>query len=294
VAAVALLSAPAAVGVGLPAGDAPARTSAAAQAARTLPAAADPRGVVGPGVVGADISWPNCPVGMGVPGRRTLGLPLPKSSARFVIIGVTNGRAFTRNPCLVMHRQMAQKRGLRTSAYTMLSYPNRAERRKYGAAGPYASRYYINRIANVGYAQTMVAIAGMRSAGLASPFLWIDVEPRAERGWSARSNRNRALIAGAFRAARERGLGVGIYTYAGAWTSITDDWQLPVPLWAPGHSHASTYSKRRTATRASCARVGFTGGPLILTQWVWRNRDHDVTCTRIRTVHGPLWVDYRR
>ena len=27
---------------------------------------------------GADISWPNCPKGMGIPSRRTLGLPLPK------------------------------------------------------------------------------------------------------------------------------------------------------------------------------------------------------------------------
>lgn len=244
-------------------------------------------------MVGSDISWPNCPVGMGVPGRRTLGLPLPAASARFVIIGITNGRAFTRNPCLAMHRQMAVKRGLRTAAYTMLSYPNSAERSRYGKSGPYGDGY-LNLIANVGYAQTAYAIAGMRAAGLPAPFLWVDVEPRAERGWSKKVQRNRALISGAFRAARERGLNVGIYTYAGAWTQITGNWQLSAPLWAPGHSHASTYARRMSATRASCTRVGFTGGPLILTQWVWRNRDYNVTCTRIRTVKTPLWLDYRR
>ena len=147
--------------------------------------------------------------------------------------------------------------------------------------------------------RVLAAISGrpkrrMRAAGLPAPFRWVDVEPRAERGWSKKVQRNRALISGAFRAARERGLNVGIYTYAGAWTQITGNWQLSAPLWAPGHSHASTYARRMSATRASCTRVGFTGGPLILTQWVWRNRDYNVTCTRIRTVKTPLWLDYRR
>ena len=40
---------------------------------------------------GADISWPNCPKGMGIPSRRTLGLPMPKKHAQFAIIGLTNG-----------------------------------------------------------------------------------------------------------------------------------------------------------------------------------------------------------
>ncbi len=43
-------------------------------------------------------------------------------------------------------------------------------------------------------------------------------------------------------------------------------------------------------TAESCARVGFTGGPLVLTQWVWRNRDYNVTCTAIESVATPLWV----
>lgn len=255
--------------------------------------APDPRGVVSAGVVGADISWPNCPVGLGVPGRRTLGLPLPRKDAQFVVIGLTNGRAFTRNPCLSTHVAVAKARHLRASAYTMLSYPNRSERRKYGAAGPYSTKKAASRVANVGYAQASAALDAMAAAGLASPFVWIDVEPRVERRWSKSSKRNRALVKGALRAARDRGIGSGIYTYAAAWRSITKGYRVNVPLWAPGHSHARSYAKRMSQTKASCKRAGFTGGPLVMTQWVWRDRDHNITCPKIADVTQPMWVDYR-
>jgi hypothetical protein len=43
-------------------------------------------------------------------------------------------------------------------------------------------------------------------------------------------------------------------------------------------------------TAQSCSRAGFTGGPLVMTQWVWRNRDYNVTCPAIASVTTPLWV----
>ena len=51
-------------------------------------------------VVGRDVSWPNCPRGMGIPSRPSQGKPMPPPSARFVVIGLTNGPAFHPNPCL--------------------------------------------------------------------------------------------------------------------------------------------------------------------------------------------------
>ena len=123
-----------------------------------------------------------------------------------------------------------------------------------------------------------------------SPFVWIDVEPRAERRWSRTTTNNQALIRGALRAAADRGIGSGIYTYALAWRQITGGMTLDVPLWAPGHSRARTFAGKMRQTAASCARAGFTGGPLVMTQWVWRNRDHNVTCPAIATVTTPLWV----
>jgi hypothetical protein len=54
---------------------------------------------------GADISWPNCPKGEGIPTRRTRGKPLPKPSAHFVVIGLTNGPGFYPNPCIASQLQ---------------------------------------------------------------------------------------------------------------------------------------------------------------------------------------------
>jgi hypothetical protein len=264
--------------------------SGPATAEDVTPQAVTPAVGVAAGVRGGDISWPNCSKGMGVPGRRTLGLPLPTAKAKFFVIGLTNGRAFTRNPCLAQHLAAARARGVHASAYTMLSYPNRAERRLHGWSGPFGTATYTDRIANVGYAQAAFALDTMASAKFQSPFVWIDVEPRSERRWSRTTANNQALIRGALRAAADRGIGSGIYTYALGWRQITGGMLLDVPLWAPGHSHARTFSARMRQTVRSCSRVGFTGGPLVMTQWVWRNRDHDVTCPAIETVTTPLWV----
>ena len=242
------------------------------------------------GVLGGDISWPNCPKGMGVPGRRTQGLPLPTARAQFFVIGLTNGRAFTRNPCLTGQLDAARARGVAASAYTMLSYPNAAERAAHGWSGPFGAATYADRIANVGYAQAAFALDTMAAAQFPSPFVWIDVEPRAERRWSRTPANNQALIRGALRAAADRGIGSGIYTYALAWRQITAGMALDVPLWAPGHSRARTFAGKMRQTIDSCSRVSFTGGPLVMTQWVWRNRDHDVTCPAIESITTPLWV----
>lgn len=54
-------------------------------------------------LTGADISWPQCPKGIGIPSRPTEGKPMPKASTTFVIVGLTNGPGFTPNPCLAKH-----------------------------------------------------------------------------------------------------------------------------------------------------------------------------------------------
>lgn len=265
-------------------------TPVSAEDAAAPPTASAQVEAVAGGVRGADISWPNCPVGMGVPGRLTQGLPLPRARAKFWVIGLTNGRAFTANPCLAEQVAAARARGVLASGYTMLSYPNRAERLAGGASGPFGTARLADRLANIGYAQAAFALDSMQAAALPATFVWIDVEPRAERRWSRKLSRNRALLRGALAAAEERGTGSGIYTYALAWRSIMGDLQLDLPLWAPGHSHARSFAARRSETLASCSRTGFTGGPLVMTQWVWRNRDNDVTCPLIEAVDAALWV----
>ena len=54
----------------------------------TSTAVAGPAPPAGDLVVGRDVSWPNCPKGLGIPSRPTQGKPMPPSSARFVVVGL--------------------------------------------------------------------------------------------------------------------------------------------------------------------------------------------------------------
>ncbi len=237
---------------------------------------------------GGDLSWPNC--NRRPDGRRALGLPLPTKKSKFWVIGLTYGRGFTRNPCLRQHVAAAARRGVLASAYTLVTFPGSAELRAHRGEGPFGTRTRNDELSNVGYAQMIHALDAMKSAKFDSPFVWVDIEPRRTPRWTSSTSRNRAVIRGALRAAKDRGIGVGIYTYANAWRQIAGSMKVDVPLWAPGHSHARTFGARMRATKRSCAGSGFTGGPLVLTQWVWRNRDYNVTCPAITKVSVPMWV----
>ena len=63
-------------------------------------AAASAAAASGDLLLGGDVSWPQCPRGMGIPERPTMGLPMPLDSATYVVVGLTNGPGFFPNPCL--------------------------------------------------------------------------------------------------------------------------------------------------------------------------------------------------
>jgi hypothetical protein len=81
-------------------------------------AQAVPVAAAAPGQVGNDVSWPQCP-----PAQGGYGLPAPRAQAKFVVIGLTRGSGFTRNPCLADQVAMAAGRGLPAQAYIVPSYP---------------------------------------------------------------------------------------------------------------------------------------------------------------------------
>ena len=62
---------------------------------------------------------------MGIPEKRSEGLPLPDSSARFVVIGLTNGPGFVANPCMADQVAWANSRHLLVAAYSVISGPTR-------------------------------------------------------------------------------------------------------------------------------------------------------------------------
>lgn len=230
-----------------------------------LPASAAPAATQN----GHDISWPQCPGGQ----------PMPPTSTSFVIIGLTNGLAFTENPCLASHVRWARDNGIPSQAYTMATFPTTAQLNTYGDDGPWPATARADQLRNVGFAEGRAAIASLAKVGWKPGVVWIDVEPRPNQAWpsstSAQRMENRYVITGLMRALQEAGYGFGLYSYLSGWVEITDSWQLTgVPVWA-------TAGRLDYATEAEekCVTASFSGGPVYLSQWTDGTYDYNMTCS---------------
>jgi hypothetical protein len=230
-------------------------------------------------LTGADISWPNCPKGMGIPSRRTEGKPMPLDSAAFVIVGLTNGPGFHPNPCLADQVAWVKAQHRWLGAYSMTTYPDRATLRTYGGDGPWTPGVHDRaRLRNAGYRQALFNVDSMRSAGVDVPFVWVDVEPYPTHPWSRSKRGNRAVITGVVRGYEESGYRVGFYSYLGGWLNVVGGWRKPrYPTWYPvgAERHGYTMASRR------CSMPSFSGGPVMIGQWVEGDRDRNVTCPRL-------------
>jgi len=243
--------------------------------ALTGPAAAAVAPTPGVRLTGGDISWPNCPKGMGIPSRRSPGNPLPLTSASFAVIGLTNGPGWVPNPCLAQHVAWAKARGVWTAAYSMTTYPTAAQRSAYGATGPWSATTRDGRLRNAGYQQAMFNVASMRTAGLAVPFVWVDVEPYPTHPWSRDVLANRQVVRGVVRAYLDKGYGVGFYSYTNGWRAVVGSWRKPgIAAWVP----VGPVSNGLAVASRRCSAPSFSGGPVLLAQWVQDARDRDVTC----------------
>jgi hypothetical protein len=234
-------------------------------------------------VEGGDLSWPQCPQGMGIKERRTLGLPMPLTSAEYVVIGLTNGPAFTPNPCLASQVEWAKKSKVMTSAYAVISYPREATIREYGGEGPGDPDTEIGRLTNVGYQQAVWNLEAMKRAGLDSPSVWLDVEPVAVWEWSDDVEANQAVVQGALAGYQDAGKRVGVYSIEGLWTPIVGDLQLQLPEWRPAGE-----TSRAAALERCDGEWMFQGGAAVMVQWLEDGRDRNVTCPG-ESVQLPLW-----
>jgi len=239
------------------------------------PAAAPPSGAQ-PQVLGGDISWPQCPTGLGIPERRTLGLPPPLPSARFVVIGLTNGPGFFPNPCLADQVHLARSRGLPVASYSVLSYPDAATLEQHGVGGPYEPGTPDGLLRNVGWAQARSNIESMVRTGLETPMVWLDIESVPGFDWSADTAANAAVVQGAARGYNDAGYRIGVYSTPFLWDQIVGDLALGVPEWRPAGPSS------RAAAEARCGDDwGIQGGAAVLVQWVEQQRDLNVTCPRM-------------
>lgn len=229
---------------------------------------------------GADISWPNCAKGLQGSVRPSLGLPMPTRTARFVVIGLTDGPGFSANPCLASQVAWVRARHLWAGAYAVTSYPTAAQLARYGGRGT-----TVQRLRSAGAAEARLAVARMHRAGLRPPVVWVDVEPVRSAPWSSSTVRNNAVVDGALAAYRAAGLRVGLYSYASAWRSITGGRQLrTVPTWVPSGGALSS------SALARCRQRSFSGGPVYLAQWTVADRDRDVACAGVPRVFRSLFA----
>lgn len=228
-------------------------------------------------VLGADVSWPQCPKGMGIPQRKTLGMPMPLPAARYVVIGLTNGPAYSRNPCIADQVRWVRGRRLMASAYAVASYPDRRQLAQHRDTGPYDGRTRLGALGNAGYQQALYNITTLRAAGLETPAVWVDVEPVTIWEWSDDKVANAAVVKGAARAYTDSGFRIGVYSTPHLWSRVVGGLRLGVPEW-----RAAGETSRAEALRRCGADWSIQGGNAVLGQWVERRRDQNVTCPGVR------------
>jgi hypothetical protein len=229
-----------------------------------------------PGTYGGDISWPQCPPGMGIPQKRSTGQPMPLPDATFVVIGLTNGPGFVRNPCLRMQVQWAKVHRMKMAAYSVVSYPSDADLTTYGATGPYPSNTAIGRLKNVGYAQATYNVGSLGASGLQTPIVWLDVENVPDFDWPRNNaENNAAVVQGAAKGYADAGYSVGVYGTPTIWRGIVGSLRLgaDVPEWrAAGQTSAAEAAARCGADWS------IQGGRAVLGQWVEKRRDRNLIC----------------
>lgn len=236
---------------------------------------------------GGDVSWPQCPKGMGIPERPTQGSPMPLGTARFVVIGLTNGPGFTANPCVGDQVAWARQRHLAVSAYSVISWPSKAQRAEHGGHGPFDAATESGRLANAGYAQGRFNLATLAAADLATPAIWLDVEPVPDFDWPSGGAsvlaRNAAVVRGAARAYTEAGFAVGVYSTTALWKRAVGGLRMGLREW-----RAAGHTSRAEAVRRCGPERSIQGGTAVIAQWVEQGRDRNVTCPG-ESGSLPLW-----
>lgn len=228
-------------------------------------------------VVGADISWPQCPDTMGIPTRRGENKPMPSKSSSFVVVGLTNGPGFYPNPCLRRQVRWIKRHHVYAAAYAVTTYPSPRQLRKRGDHGPYRARTLVGRLRNVGYNQATFNVATMEAAGLESPIVWIDVEPYPVAPWTRYPWKNKAVVDGAMRGYTDAGFRIGFYSTQYLWREVLGDARYGLPEWRTA-GQSSMWS-----ALGKCSNYNFQGGRGVMAQWWTSMKDFDVMCPRYQT-----------
>jgi hypothetical protein len=223
-------------------------------------------------VVGGDVSWPNCPKGMGIPSRRSEGKPMPTADAKYVVIGLTNGPGFYPNPCLGSQVKWAKNHHMWTAAYAMTTYPTAARIRQHGTTGPHTHKYLYGKLWNTGYAQAQFNVASMKRVALTSPMVWVDVEPYPVAPWSSSRADNAAVVEGVVKGYQDAGYRVGFYSTQSLWAGVVGNLRFGYPEWRTAGQTSMSSALYK------CDHYPIQGGRAVMAQWWDSQRDHGVMC----------------
>jgi hypothetical protein len=220
-------------------------------------------GIFTAGQTGLDISFP----------QGTTSLP---SAYDFLIVGVTNGRAYTENPYLLSQVLLAQGKPL--SLYINMNAPVGSTVRGNTSSPKTCSKSdKVCQAYNYGYnaAAYSYIYAYAQANGALLTQWWLDVE--TSNSWSATKAINDATLQGAIDYLNAQAAVVGIYSTPSMWNTIAGSSFIPtqttisvVPNWIPGASAASP--------QLACLQTITGNGQTWLTQYTSGGFDYDYAC----------------
>lgn len=217
-------------------------------------------GVYPSGTTGRSISWPQC------------GGAFTSQPGTFGIVGVTGGRAFYQNPCLVSEYHWAQSAQVAPSLIMNLNAPvgTTAFKAQTGPRGTCAPTDAVCLSYNYGYNAAQSAFADAQSQGTPSSTWWLDVE--TDNSWADESAQNTQVIQGAIDFLRSQSITTGIYSAARDWQKIAGGFRPDLPVWLAG-------TLDQAAAPAGCAQSNsFDGGPVWLVQFTITDYDGVYAC----------------
>jgi hypothetical protein len=221
------------------------------------------------GGTGRSISSPQC------------GGPLPSGPGAFAIIGVTGGRAFYQNPCLVSEYHWAQSAPIPPTLVMNLNAAagSAAFEADNGPRGACRADDRLCRAYNFGYNAANLALADAQSQGATAASWWLDVE--TENTWADDPAENAQVIQAAIDRLRAAGVTVGLYSAPNQWTQIAGGFSPGLPVWVAGAPDAATAPSYCTAAHA------FGGGPVWLVQYPTSDSDAVYACGAATPAPAP-------
>jgi len=213
------------------------------------------------GATGTDVSWPQCDKG------------LPSSPQSFAIVGVTGGRAFYQNPCLISEYSWGQGAPTTPTFFMNLNSARGSTgfKANSGPRGSCSTNDDMCHAYNYGWNDARLAYADAQSQETSASMWWLDVE--TDNDWSSNLPVNAQVIQGAIDYLKSQGRSVGIYSTSKQWGEVAGNFNPGLPNWVAGAPDADSAPGYCTPSYA------FGGGSVWLVQIAGDDFDSDYSCS---------------